>query len=162
MAIVAGQKIRASDLNTIGVVVARNRRTTNTPAVTAATRVLSVIAPVTSGRTYRVLCHGEAFAASVPTTSQLELRYTTNNVEPTTTAPVLARALVNHEVTAVPDTFTIVGEYLSSTTGTLRVVLCTTRVVGTSTVTVVGDPAFPTHLSVEDVGPTVATTGTVY
>lgn len=162
MAIVAGQKIRASDLNTIGVVVARNRRTTNSPLATVATRILSVIAPVTSGRTYRVLAHGEAFAPSVPASSQIELRYTTNNTEPTTTSPVLARALVNHEVAGVPDNFTIVGEFLSSTTGTLRVCMCNTRVVGTSNVSVVGDPAFPTHLSVEDVGPTVATTGTVY
>jgi hypothetical protein len=163
MTFVAGTKLRASELNRLGACVARNRRTTNSAAITTIQRVLSVRAPVVNGRTYRVIAHGEVFGLSGATTTQNELRHTTNDTEPTTTSTVLARALVRHDSTGgVPDSVTIVGEFNATATGFLRVALCCTRVAGAVTVSWAADPTFPTTLVVEDLGLTVAVSGTVY
>lgn len=163
MAYTAGGKIRASDLNRMGAVVGRNRRTTNSTLGSAITRVLSVTAPVVAGRSYRVTCHGEVYSNSGAATTQSELRHTTDNTEPSTTSAVLARAVVRHDSTAgIPDSVTIVGEFICTATGTLRVALCIQRVSGAVTVGWAADATFPTTLTVEDVGETVSATGTVY
>ncbi|GAA2543624.1 hypothetical protein [Pseudonocardia hydrocarbonoxydans] len=163
MAFTAGAKIRAADLNRLGALVGRNQRTTNSAAITTIARVLSTTAPVVAGRTYRVTCYGELFGNSGAATTQNELRHTTNNTEPTTTSPILGRALVRHDSTiGIPDTCVIVAYFYASATGTLRVAVCTQRVAGTVTVAWTAAPDFPMSLTVEDVGDTIATTGTVY
>lgn len=162
MTFTAGEKIRAATLNQMGAVVGRNRRTTNSAAVSANTRILSVIATVFAGRTYRVMAHGEIFGNAAAQTSQNELRYTTNNTEPTTASPVLARALKFHELNGIPDEVTIVGEFVCTVNAVLRVAVCTARAIGASTVAWSADATFPMHISIEDLGTTVSTTGTVY
>lgn len=163
MAFTAGQKVRASELNRIGTLVGRNQRTTNTAAYTTITRILSVRAPVKAGRTYRVCCQIEEFGNLGSGTGQSELRYTTNDTEPTTTSTLLGRALVHHASTgSVPDTVSIMAHFNASADGFLRVVLCAQRVIGSVTLAMSADASFPGFLTVEDVGDTVATTGTVY
>lgn len=162
MAFTAGGKIRAADLNRLGQVVARNQRTTNSASYTTAARILSVRAPVVAGRSYRVQFHGEEFAIGGAAVGQTELRHTTNDVEPVVTSPVLARGLVHHINDGVPDLVAITGLFHAATTGFLRVVVVGTRVVGTPPCSMAADPSFPAILVVEDVGDTVATTGTVY
>lgn len=162
MAFTAGGKIRAADLNRLGAIVGRNQRTTNIGTTGAIIRVLSTTAPVVAGRTYRVSAMFEVDAATVPATTQDELRYTTNNTEPTTSSPILNRYLCDHRVSGVPDSEFIEALFFASTTGTLRVALCIQRVVGAGTVTLAGDPSFPSTLTIEDMGDTVATSGTVY
>lgn len=162
MTFTAGEKIRAATLNQMGAVVGRNRRTTNSTAVSAATRILSVIAPVFTGRTYRVLVHGEIFANAAANVSQSELRYTTDNTEPLTSSTLLARGLKYHTLNGIPDEITIVGEFVCTSNATLRVAVVTARVVGASTVAWSADATFPMHIKIEDLGTTVSTTGTVY
>lgn len=163
MAFTAGQKIRAFELNRIGAVVGRNQRTTNATGISAIARVLSTTAPVVAGRTYRVHLHAEVFSSSGAATSQNELRYTTNNTEPTTTSTILTRGVIRHDsTTSVPDEFEITGYFAAVSTGTFRVAWCLQRVVGAVNVNCSADANFPATLTVEDVGDTVATTGTVY
>lgn len=145
-------------------VVGRNRRTTTIATLSsgAIIRVLSVIAPVTSGRTYRVWVQGEHDCGVAPATTQPELRFTTNNTEPTTTSTVLSRTVIDHRVAAVPDLMHLDVLYPSVFTGTLRVALCTQRVIGSGGVAVIASATSPCELVIEDVGLTVATSGTVY
>lgn len=163
MAFVAGQRLRASDLNQVGSLVGRNQRTTNSTLGTTILRVLSASALVVAGRTYRVTAAGEVFSNSGVATTQNEIRYTTNGVEPAATDTVLARALVQHASTSgVPDSVIIIGNFVAATSGTLFVVVCCTRVAGAVTVAWAADPTFPMTLTIEDVGTTVSTTGTIY
>lgn len=162
MTFTAGQKLRASDLNQVGVVVGRNRRTTNFSTTGAILRALSTTAAVVAGRSYRVTVRTEMFANTAPATSQNEVRYTTNNTEPLVTSPILCRALVDHRVSGVPDFCHIEGLFHATTTGTFRVALCIQRVLGAGDVASAANVDFPTFITVEDVGPTVSTTGTVY
>lgn len=163
MTFTAGEKIRASKLNRLGTLVGRNKRTTNSASVTSIARVLSVRAPVIAGRSYRVQLDGEIFGSNGATVCQSELRYTTSDVEPTTTSPVLARAVTRHDSTvAQPDAVSITGIYDATFDAFLRVALCLTRVSGSVGVQYGADSTFPVHLTIEDVGLTVATSGTVY
>lgn len=163
MAFSAGAKIRAAELNLLGALVGRNHRTTNSSAFTSVARILSVRAPVRAGRTYRVTCQTEVFSSGGAGVSQMELRYTTNDSEPTTTSTVLGRALTQHETAGVPDTVSVEAYHHSVADGFLRVALCGTKVAGAATsCTVSADATFPTTLVVEDVADTVATSGTAY
>ena len=162
MAFSAGGKLRAGDLNRLGQIVGRNQRTTNSASYTAAARILSVRAPVVAGRSYRVTFTGEEFPIGGATVGQTELRYTTNDVEPLVSSPVLARALVHHINDGVPDLVSITGLFVAGATGFLRVVVVGNRVVGVPPNAMAADPGFPAMLLVEDVGDTVAVAGTVY
>ena len=164
MAFTAGSKIRASDLNRLGNLVARNLRTTNLSSSSGATpvRVLSVRGPVKAGRTYKVTSVAEFDAATVPATSQNELRYTVDDTEPTVTSTIMQRHLLNHTVASVPSASVVEAYYTASSDGFLRVVLCLSRALGSGNVTMDADPGFPCTLTIEDVGDTVSTSGTVY
>lgn len=170
MVFVAGQKLGASDLNnltTAGYVVGRNRRTTaiTTTASTQATaqRILSTIASVTTGRSYRISYQGEHFSATVPTSTQVELRITTDNTEPTTSSTQIERSILNHEVANVPDTTHISILYPATATVTLRVVATFFRAVGgAGTMSATSAATSPCEIVIEDCGPTVTVSGTVY
>ena len=141
----------------------RNQRTTNSTLASAIVRVLSVTAPVIAGRTYRVVCDGEVYSNTGAATTQHELRYTTNNTEPTTSSTVLGRAIVRHDsTTGTPDQCHIEALFMCVSTGTLRVAVTTTRVIGSVTVAWTADATYPMTLTVQDVGDTVSATGTVY
>jgi hypothetical protein len=158
-----GQRVRASDLNRLGQLVGRNQRTTNSTLSAAIVRVLSVIAPVKAGRTYRIVCDGEVYSDTGAATSQHELRYTTNNTEPTTGSTVIGRAIVRHDsTTGTPDQCHIEGLFVCTVDATLRVAVTTTRVVGAVNVAWTAAPTFPMQLMIEDIGDTISTTGTVY
>lgn len=170
MAFTAGQKVRASELNAAidavdNRIVGRNQRTTDSTGSATIVRVLSVIAPVVAGRTYRVMCDGEVFiSGNNAATSQHELRYTTNNTEPTTSSTVLGRAVVRHDsVTTTPDQVHIEAMFHCVSTGTFRVAVTSTRVLGAAgNVTWTALATYPMILVVEDMGDTVTVTGTVY
>lgn len=162
MAFTAGQKVRASALNQIGVIVGRSQRTTNSTASATIVRVLSVIAPVVAGRSYRVWCDGEIFSTSTACVAQSELRYTTNNTEPATSSTVLGRSLTPTAAGGTPNMCHIEAFFHAVSTGTLRVAVTTTRVVGADTVSWTADATYPMLLVVEDIGDTISTTGTIY
>lgn len=163
MTFTAGQKIRASELNRLGAIVGRNQRTTNSAPITTIARVISVTAPVVAGRTYRVMCYGELFGNTGAVTTQNELRFTTDNTEPLVTSAILGRSIVRHDsATGIPDSCIVVEHFYAAATGTLRIAVCTQRVAGAVTVAWTADAQFPMSLIVEDMGITIATTGTIY
>lgn len=141
-----GRAYRSTDLTTTGVI----------------TRVLSVVASVVAGRHYRVTARTELWAAVAGAKSQSELRFTTDNTEPTTASQVMARTIADHRVMAVPDGVHLSALWAAGVTGTLRVVLCTTRVAASGNLTVSAQPFYPTEIVVEDMGPAISTSGTVY
>jgi hypothetical protein len=161
----AGSFVLDNDLNNAvagGTVIGRNKRTTNLTTTGAIVRVLSTIATVEVGRMYRVWAQGEADAGTVPATSQPELRYTTNNTEPLTSSPVLARTVIDHRVAGVPDLLHLDALYIPATNHIFRVVLCHQRVVGAGSVSIIASATSACELVVQDAGETVATSGTVY
>lgn len=147
-------------------VVGRNRRTTtlSTTASTSGTaqRIISTTASVTNGRTYKLWAHLEVDAATVPATSQVEMRYTTNNTEPTVSSTQVARAVTDHRVASVPDSLDVIGLYPATASGTLRVAVMLFRAVGSGTLTVDATSTSLGEIVIEDMGPTVSTSGTVY
>lgn len=163
MVFTTGSRIRASELNRLGALVGRNQRTTNSAAFTTIVRILSTRGAVKSGRTYRVRSQCEVFPTGGTGISQMELRYTTNDTEPTTGSTVLGRALTGHDTAGVPDTVTIETYHYASADGFLRVALCGTKVGGTGTgCAVSADATFPCFITIEDTSDTVATSGIVY
>lgn len=170
MTFVAGQKLRASELNNAldpvqelpTGMVARNQRTSNSSTYTSIARIISVRAPVVGGRTYKVQFQGEEFPTGGDAVGQTEMRYTTDDTEPLTSSTIMARALVHHINDGVPDAVAIVGLFHASSDGFLRVVICGTRVIGTATCAMAASASFPATLTVEDVGDTIAVSGTVY
>jgi hypothetical protein len=152
-----------SELVAHGVIVGYKTRTSNSTASASIVRVLSVRAPVRAGRMYRVICDGEIFSSNGAATSQSELRYTTDDSEPTTTSTILSRAIVRHDATtATPDMCHIEGIYKAVSDGWLRVAVTTTRVLGSVNVSWTADPTFPMLLMVVDAGPAITEDGTVY
>lgn len=169
MVFTAGQKLGATDLNnlvTSGYVIGRNRRTADisTTVTTQATaaRIISTIAAVVNGRSYRVSYQGEHYASAVPTSTQLALVFTTNNTEPVNTSSQMERSIINHEVIATPDTTHISIIYPATATGTLRVAATFHRPNGSGTLTATSAATAPCEIAIEDCGPTVAVSGTVY
>ena len=147
-------------------VVGRNRRTTSigTTASTSATaqRIISAFASVVNGRTYKLWAHLEIDAATVPATSQVEMRVTTNGTEPTVSSTQVARALTDHRVASVPDSLDVIGLYPSAFTGTLGVMVAFFRAIGSGTLTNDDTSTSLAEIVIEDMGPTVGTSGTIY
>lgn len=146
-------------------IIARNLRSTflSTGSGGAITRVLSTRAPVLNGRTYLVVAHCELSMPTVPGTSMTELRYTTNDTEPLVSSTILTRAPMDHRLASTPDQVIAMGLFHATSSGWLRVCACIQRAVGSNAVEVRNDNAnYPMEITVEDRGPTVATSGTVY
>jgi hypothetical protein len=168
MTFVAGQKLRASELNDAIVtgVVGRNIRTTDQTGITTTeVRTLSTSANVVNGRSYRVWAQFEAYKSAVDATvvlTQHSLRYTTDNTEPTITSTILHRTIFKHDIMATPDSLHCDALFHSAATGVFRVALTSLIAVGSGTATVAASATVPCILVIEDAGPTVTATGTVY
>lgn len=163
MAFTPGQRLRASDLNVIGKLVGRNTRTTNSAAInTVETAILSTRGAVTNGRSYLVTLQTETFGSVAANVAQHALRITTNDVEPTITSTQLARALTGHALVGIPQTAQVVGVFDATATGYLRVLHTLIRGTGTGNVTISAGAVLPTTLTIEDIGDTVVSSGTVY
>lgn len=142
--------------------IAREIRTSNMTGITAITRVVSVTAPIVNGHSYRVIANGEAYIDTSTGTSQHELRYTTNGVDPAVTDTVLDRTIINHSVAGTPDALNIQALFDATSSGTFKATVCTQRVSGTGTANIAAAATFPLKLTVEDLGTTLTNTGTVY
>lgn len=140
----------------------RQRRTTNISTAGAITRTVATSAAVVAGRTYRVWSQFEIDCTAVPATSQCEVRYTTNGVDPTVTDAILCRALIGHQTAAVPDSVHVDGLFVCTANATLKVVLCIARPIGSGTITLNAASTSPCELVIEDMGRTVTAAGTVY
>ena len=143
-------------------IVAKNFRTTDFgPYTTTELRVISTIAPVRNGRSYRVLGFGETIAVSAICTTEHKIRYTTNNTEPTTSSTILGRSIIYNAAVNVPYMTIIDLMFHSAATGFFRPVMTSIRAVGS------GDCYWEStdnvcQLSVFDCGPTPANSGTLY
>lgn len=155
---------RAAANHTHSAIVGRMARTTDTAAITTTeTRVLSVRAPVVTGRMYRVSLKATAYWTTSSSVAEIKLRHTTNDVEPTTSSAILDYLWIPPGQAAV----TFISGYVDalfvpSASGFLRVLATVVRVGGTGAVTLPAAATYPMVLTVEDIGEPVLPTGTVY
>lgn len=166
MAFTAGQKVRASELNSLGNVVGRNTRTTDFTSSSGGTavRALSVRAPVVNGRTYEVTSWQDVYAATSGAVVQLHWRYTTDDTEPGVGVTVYAAPRV--DVVCVTSsqlypTFSR-GLFDAGYTGFLRVAMTIVRSSGSGNISIGAGSINPCTLVIRDVGETLASSGTVY
>lgn len=90
------------------------------------------------------------------------MRDTTDNAEPTVTSALLSQTVIDHRLVGVPALLHIDVLFICTSSGTLRVALCHQRVINPGPVAIIATANRPCELVVEDVGLTVATSGTVY
>jgi len=143
----------------------KERTTDSSGFTTTEVRILSVRAPVRAGRTYRIIGYGEIVSSGGggAVTVESKIRYTTNDVEPTTSDTQLQRAESRNDSTGgVPRTVFITGKIDISSDGYLRAVVTSVRVEGTVTVIWTAGSGRAMTLEVQDCGPTVTQDGTVY
>lgn len=165
MSFTAGQRVRASALNLLGNLVGRNSRTavitsTGTTAATA-TRVLSTSAPVVAGRSYRVRFRTNLRHSVNAAVGEIDIHFTTNNVEPAVTDTTLTQGLVYLTTAGTSNTIEITATYDATATGTFRVMAAIYSSVA-GTITLAASATNPTELDIEDIGDTISATGTVY
>ena len=144
--------------------VGNNIRTTDSSAFnTTSVRIMSTRVPVRNGRSYLVIAAGElVVAAAGAATVQSEIRYTTNDTEPTTTSTQLGRGICTLDATGIPTLTTFLSVFNSVANGFFRPVVCSVRVAGAVNCQWTAASGRPMILYVEDIGPTVSATGTVY
>lgn len=172
MTFVAGQKLRASELNDaldpvadlpLGV-VARHRRTTTSSAVTSSTEatavgILRLGASVKAGRLYRVGCPQFASYGDAVNRAQAVISYTTNGVNPTTTSTLLTQSGVQHDNIGSVEFYPVIGHYTPPSDLTFTATLWLWRPIGTSNIYAYGGtPAL--DFLIEDMGVDPGSSGT--
>lgn len=163
MAFVAGQKVRASQLNAQGVIKARARRVTNTGASTGS--VVGILrlddVPVVAGRAYQITAIGGLFPNATDNVRiDATLRYTTNGATPTTASPIL----VLHGLTTVTngyvERYNIIHTYVPGVDQTLSLIMCFQSVAsGGAAVSSYAAADWPTEIIVTDMGADPGDTG---
>jgi hypothetical protein len=161
----AGSLVPVANLPTVGRAVARNVKTasTTTTATTGATGTieLSTIASVLAGRTYLVRFRTNLRHSVANSYGEIDLRYTTNNTEPVVGSTLLTQGLLVLMTAATVSTLEVTATYDATAAGTFRVAaFAYTNVAGT--LTVAASATNPTEITIHDVGPTLANTGTAY
>lgn len=173
MTFVAGQKLRASELNDaldpvgdmpLGV-IARHRRTTTSSAITASTSsaaiaILRLATPVKAGRLYRVGCpQAAAYCEVSASRSQFVINYTENGTNPTTTSTQLTQSGSKHPDLGFVDFFPCLGNYVPASDLTLTATLYVWRPSGSGNIFCYG--AGPSlDFIVEDMGVDPGSSGT--
>lgn len=166
MAFTAGQKLRASQLNSLGNVVGRHTRTSDELSTSGATAVpiMSVRAPVVAGRSYMVSSWCDVFAAVAASVIQLHNRYTTDDTEPTVATGNFVTARIDMICPVAAQLYPTYarGIFDASSDGFLRVLMTMDRSAGSGNISVGAGAINPATLIIEDIGLTVAESGTDY
>jgi hypothetical protein len=146
--------------------VGRNRRTTavSTTATTATTafRMFTAQAQVLAGRTYEISVRGELRNTNVPCTAEIDVRFTTNGVEPTVADTQLYREVVRLDGVSIPESINGSFEHIATTDAQLRVTAMMFAATGGGTLTFDCSATNPGEITITDKGHTVAAAGTVY
>lgn len=130
----------------------------STGAIVGVTRLAAI--PVVAGRSYRLgaLIHPRSTVAGDRII--VEIRGTTNGVQPTTASPVLAQFYYTTVAASAADTAYFEGIFDAVSAGPLWVLLAFTRAVGSGSAELYADATAVTRVTVRDQGLTVANTGT--
>lgn len=160
MAFTAGQKVRASELNATGVLIARGRRTTNSAAGTGVIGVLRLDdVPVTAGRCYLINARGGMWpTAAGDTRADVTVRFTTTGATPTTASPILA--LVGRQLftTGYVEPFDIAQTYTPGSNQLLSLLLCFDS-IDSDPIAAYGAADWPVEILVTDLGADPGNTG---
>jgi hypothetical protein len=150
----------------VNKIVGRNQRTTSigTVATTASTalRIFTAQAQVLAGRTYRITVRGEMLNTAAATEAEVDVRYTTNGIEPTVADTQLFREIVKIDGISIPESLTGTKLYPATTDHQLRVTAMMFSALGGGTLSFGASATNPGEIAIEDCGHTVATAGTVY
>jgi hypothetical protein len=166
MSFTAGQKLRASELNSLGNLVGRHTRTSDETSALGGTAapVMSVRAPVVAGRTYLVSLWCDIYVATGSATVQVHNRMTTDDVEPTVGTAVYATPRSDIICVTSSQLYPCYARGLVdiSSDGYLRVLTTIVRSAGAGNISMGAGAINPATLLVEDVGETIAESGTDY
>lgn len=148
-------------------IVGRNRRSTNktTTATTSGTAqlIFTARASVLAGRTYRITGRTSISHSSATAAAQVEFHYTTNDVEPTAASAILFREIPTFGGVGVPEPLVWSYLYDAATDHVLRVTPAMFTAIGAGTVTwECATGPNPSEIVIQDCGPTVAISGTIY
>lgn len=159
MAFVAGQRLRASELNAaiVGGIIARGNRGsvstgTTATAATSAQGVLRLSCPMLSGRAYKVEALPFGVYCTAAATVGAQLTYTTNGTTPAATSTLLKFGQRQVPTASEVQTLDISGIYVPSSDLTFGVLLSLWRVSGSGTAQMYGASTWPIELLVTDLG----------
>lgn len=144
--------------------VGKNFRTTNSSAFAGTNvRILSTRAAVRTGRSYQVVASGEIVVTTGgAATVQNEIRFTTDDTEPTTGSTMMNRGFVVCDPGGIPVYTVLVAYFDASANGFLRPVVCSQRASGSVNCQWNSATGRQMFLEIFDIGPTISTSGTVY
>lgn len=162
MTFTAGQKLRASELNEQGVLVARASRVTSTGASTGSTVGIVRLddVPVTAGRAYSVHAHGGLYPTSINGGRvDVTVRYTVDGSTPSVSSSVLALRGVQLFTAQFVEAYDVDIVYVPSVNETLSLLLCFSTVITTDATQSYGATSWPTEITVTDLGADPGDTG---
>lgn len=162
MAFVAGQRLRASQLNEQGTLVARAARTSNTASSTSA--VVGILrlddVPVIQGRAYEFRATGGLFPLGAGTSrADMTLRYTTDGSTPLITSPILKLTGRQMFVDGFVEPYDNRIIYVPPLNQTISLLACYQSVVYGVAVASYGAANWPTEITIVDLGADPGDTG---
>ncbi len=153
MTFTAGQKVRASQLNEQGVIVARARRVINK---TGGATVFGILRlddiPILQNRAYEVKMVGAIFPASANANADVFMRYTTDGSTPSVSSPTLKQnnvELIRAVFVYAFDTSVI---YVPSTDQVLSILITCLSTVGGISISGYAAADWPTEITITDLG----------
>lgn len=164
MAFTAGQKVRASELNAQGVLLARGRRTTNSGGSTSAVVPLLRLddVAVAAGRAYLIEINGGLFPSGADTArADVTLRFTTTGATPTTGSPVLLLDGKQMFTAGFVERYNASIVYVPGSNQLLSLLLCFQSVIYGANVSSYGTSSWPTEILITDLGADPGNVGTV-
>jgi hypothetical protein len=161
----SGQELLASTLNSAypkGIVYRAKRSATKTGITTEVGVVRLDSITITSGRAYRITTGGMGLNSSVSEQAQIvaRLRVDTTGAAATTSSTALGFDAVNTLAGSGSGAGEVEFHYYASSSVTMSVLLTVVRSAGAGTITCTGPDAAGAEIVVEDLGLTVAASGT--
>lgn len=149
-------------------IVGWNERSTSISTIAVAPdgahRIFTARASVLAGRTYRISGRGALSHTAAPVTAQVNFHFTTNDVEPVVTDAIMFREIRRLSVTSVPESLIWSHLYKATTDHFLRVTPAMFTAIGAGSLLVFDAASGPSpgQIIIEDMGPTVPISGTIY
>lgn len=159
MTFTAGQKVRASQLNEQGVIVARARRIVNTAGSAAAFGILRLDdIPILAGRAYELQATGGIFPNAANLHCDMFLRHTTDGSTPGVASPALMQESMELNRNGFVYGYKIRYIHVPPADQTLSLLITAIQTVGGS-IAAYAAANWPTEITIIDLGGDPGDTG---
>lgn len=161
MTVYAGNIIYASDVNNLGGILARGRRSSGSSTTTTEIGVLRIDdVPIIAGHLIKVWTSPIYVHSTVSTdVVAARVRYTTDGSTPTTSSTDLGRIQLMINNTSFPPAVPDQIFYVPTVNETLSLLLTVARITGSGTVDLVNTATIDLDLVIEDSGPDTGDSG---